>query len=69
MGARITPPYPITYFVSVALICSVLYLTKIVLSKMCTLHCLVPLNSVLFKPCLFRLLLLLLLLNHNYILC
>ena len=37
-----------------ALICFVLYLTKIFLSKMCILHCLVLLNSVLFKPCLFR---------------
>ena len=33
-------------FVCVALICFVLYLTKIFLSKMCILHCLVPLNSV-----------------------
>ena len=42
------------WLVSVDLICFVLYLTKIFLSKMCILHCLVPLNSVLFKPCLFR---------------
>ena len=39
----------------VALICFVLYLRKIILSKMCILHCLVPLNSVLFKPCLLQL--------------
>ena len=31
-----------------------LYLTKIFISKMCILHCLVLLNSFLFKPCLFR---------------
>ena len=40
-------------FVSVALICFVLYLRKIFLSKICLLHCLVLLNSVLFKRCLF----------------
>ena len=40
-------------FVSVAFICFVLYLRKIILSKICILHCLVPLNIVLFKPCLF----------------
>ena len=39
-------------FVSVALICFVLYLRKIVLSKQIILYCLVSLNSVLFKPCL-----------------
>ena len=39
---------------TVALSCFVLYLTKIFLSKICILHCLVLLNSVLFKPCLFR---------------
>ena len=38
-------------FVSVALICFVLYLGNIVLSKMCILYCLVSLNSVIFKPC------------------
>ena len=32
----------------------VLYLTKIILLKICILHCLVPLNSILFKPRLFR---------------
>ena len=41
-------------FVSVALICFVVFLRKIFLSKMCILHCRVPLNSVLFKPCSFR---------------
>ena len=41
-------------FVSVALICFVLYLTKIILSKIWLLHCLVLLNSILFKPCLFQ---------------
>ena len=35
-------------FVSVALICFVLYLRKIVLLKICILYCLVSLNSVLF---------------------
>ena len=40
--------------VSVALICFVLYLRKILSLKMCILYCLVPLNSILFKPCLFR---------------
>ena len=34
-------------FVSVALICFVLYLRKIVLSNICILYCLVPLNSIL----------------------
>ena len=34
--------------------CFVLYLTKIFLSKICILNCLVLLNSVPFKPCLFR---------------
>ena len=32
----------------------VLYLKKIILSNVCILYCLVLLNSVLFKPCLFR---------------
>ena len=41
-------------FVSVALICFVLYLTRIILSKICISNCFVLLNSVLFKPCLFR---------------
>ena len=41
-------------FVSVALICFVLYLTEIFLSKICILHCLVLLNIVVFKPCSFR---------------
>ena len=41
---------PVTYlFVSVALVCLVLHLKKIILSKMCILYCLVLLNSVLFK--------------------
>ena len=58
------PPPPSSYplsdnergnlFVSVALICFVLYFRKIFLSKMYILYCLVPLYSVLFKPCLFR---------------
>ena len=42
-------------FVSVALISIVLYLKNIILSKIYILHCLVLLNSVLFKPCLFQL--------------
>ena len=37
-----------------ALICFVLYLTNIFLSKIHILHCLVSLNSVLFILCLFR---------------
>ena len=41
-------------FVSVALICFVLYFRKIFLSKIYILYCLVPLYSVIFKPCLFR---------------
>ena len=41
-------------FVSVALICFVLNLTKIILLNICILHCLVLLNSILFKSCLFR---------------
>ena len=44
---------PYYLFVSVALICFVLYLTKIFLSKMCILHCLL-LFTIIFKPCLFR---------------
>ena len=40
-------------FVSVALICFVFYLRKIILWYICILHCLVPL-IVLFKPCLFQ---------------
>ena len=36
------------------LLCFVLYLRKIVLLKSCILYCLVPLNSILLKPCLFR---------------
>ena len=39
-------------FVSVALIFLVLHLTKIFLLKIFIFHCLVPLNSILFKPCL-----------------
>ena len=35
-------------FVSVAFICLVLYLRKIVLSKICISYCLVSLNSVFF---------------------
>ena len=42
-------------FVSVALICFLIYLRKIILSKICILHCLVTINSVRFKPSLFRL--------------
>ena len=36
-------------FVSVALSCFVLYLTKIILLKICILHCLVLLNSILLN--------------------
>ena len=32
----------------------VLYLRKIVLLTICIFYCLISLNSVLFKPCLFR---------------
>ena len=46
----------ITLFVSVALISFVLYLRKIPLEEICILYCLVPLNSILFKPCLLMLL-------------
>ena len=41
-------------FASIDFSCFVLYLTKILLSKICILHYLVPLNSYLFKRCLFR---------------
>ena len=41
-------------FVSLALICFVLYLRKIILSKICILYCLVPLNSINFKHCLIQ---------------
>ena len=40
-------------FVSVALFSFVIYLRKIILLKICILYCLVSLNIVLFKPCLF----------------
>ena len=44
----------IIYLFMRALICFVLYLTKIILSNICILHCVVLLNRVLFKPCLVR---------------